>query len=117
MNETVDLQIFDLAQFRSRMMEDDDLMREVVQAMLEDTPFQIEELKKSAEAGDCEGSGRIGHRIKGGAANICCRNFEVIALKIELAGKAGRVDELNALVGEIEKSWKLLQTILANLWK
>lgn len=117
MNETVDLQVFDLTQFRERMMEDEDLMRDVIQAMLEDTPLQIEALRQSIASGDCEGSGKIGHRIKGGAANICCRNFELIALKIELAGKAGKVDELGSLISELEKSWKTLQTILGNLWQ
>jgi HPt (histidine-containing phosphotransfer) domain-containing protein len=108
---------FDLSEFSDRMMGDADLIREVIQAMLEDTPLQMEALKKSFVEGDLAAVGRFGHKIKGGAANLCCKEFETLSLYIERAGKEGRGNDLEQLIPDLEKSWLELQVILNNVWK
>lgn len=109
--------IFDFELFSERMMEDDELMAEVAIAMLEDTPVQIELLKKLVDERKLQEAGRAGHKIKGGASNLCCRELEESALMVEHAGKAEDEEKLLSSANLLYEAWERLEPVLQNRWK
>ncbi len=115
-DNTDDVQIFNQVEFRERMMDDPDLMREVIQAMIEDTPLQMNLLRQSFNSGDLQAAGRAGHKIKGGAANVCCNEFCRLALCVERAGKEADGIQLEQAITDLENSWQSLHLILTKFW-
>jgi HPt (histidine-containing phosphotransfer) domain-containing protein len=90
-------------------MGDEDLVREIVAGFLKDIPNQIGALHKHIGAGDAAAAGAQAHTIKGAAANVGGVALSVVALEMENAGKAGRLDSLAALVPELERQFDLLR--------
>ena len=109
--------IFDFELFSERMMEDEELMAEVAIAMIEDTPVQIELLKRLIDEGKFQDAGRAGHKIKGGASNLCCRELEEAALMVEHAGKTEDEGKLLASAGKLYEAWEKLEAVLQKKWK
>lgn len=108
--------VFDLESFRERMMDDEDLMKEVAVAMIEDTPQQIAILKQLLAEKNLPEAGKAGHKIKGGASNLCCGELERIAFLVEQAGKTGDQIRLQASAEELFSAWNRLEIILRQIW-
>jgi PAS domain S-box-containing protein len=102
--------VFDKAAMMKRLMDDEDLARTVVEGFLEDIPKQIAKLEAHLNAGDVQSAERQAHTIKGAAANVGAEALRAMALEIEKAGKAGRLDQIAALMPELELQFKLLRS-------
>jgi HPt (histidine-containing phosphotransfer) domain-containing protein len=81
--------VFDRAGVVTRLMDDEDLARTVVEGFLEDIPRQIEALRGYLDAGDADGSVRQAHTIKGASANVGGEALRAVALEMEKAAQAG----------------------------
>jgi len=114
---SLDKRVLDFELFRERMMEDDDLMREVAIAMIEDSPAQIDSLKRFLSDNNWIEAGKAGHKIKGGAANLCCRELEEAAFMVEQAGKAGDQGRLMAASELLFAAWARLEPVLRKIWQ
>ena len=99
--------IFDRSAFLSRVMEDEDLARKIIDGFLTDIPGQIDKLRMSCEQGDVESAIDRAHTIKGAAANVSALNLSAVALKMEKAGKRGQRDDLINLIPELERQFCL----------
>jgi PAS domain S-box-containing protein len=103
--KTIGVPIFDKESFTERMMNDDEMVREIVEIFLDDIPRQIEKLKVSLETGDAVTSERLAHSIKGAAANVSAELLREVAFHIEKAGKEGDLDTMSQSVHELEKQF------------
>ena len=83
------LPVFDKSGMMSRLMDDEELARMVVEGFLEDIPRQIAVLKTCLEAGDAAGTERQAHTIKGASANVGGERLREVVFEIEKAAKAG----------------------------
>jgi PAS domain S-box-containing protein len=101
--------VFDRRALSAMLANDEDVVREIVGYFLEDTPRQILALKEYADQGDAASAGGQAHAIKGAAGSVGGLALSALAAEIELAGKAGRLDEIVALVPELERQFALLQ--------
>ena len=81
--------VFDRTGLLSRLMDDEDLARTVVEGFLEDIPRQAAALRGHLDAGDAEGATRQAHTIKGASANVGGEAVRAAALEIEKAARAG----------------------------
>jgi two-component system, sensor histidine kinase and response regulator len=102
--------VFDRPALLARLMGDDELMKEIISGFLQDIPRQIQTLKKHIDRGDTESAGSQAHAIKGASANVGGLAMSATAFAIEKAGKAGRIEEISALVPELERQFALLET-------
>jgi len=95
--------VFDKQCMMHRMMDDQDLARDVILAFLEDIPMQIEYLRESLLTNDINASERISHSIKGAAANVSGNYLRDVALKMEHAGISLDIALLKSLLPELER--------------
>ncbi len=102
------LLIFDRAGMITRLMDDEKLARTVVEGFIEDIPLQIEALRGYLETGDAASAERQAHTIKGASANVGGERLRAAALEMEIAGKAGDMNAINACLVELETQFDLL---------
>jgi CheY-like chemotaxis protein/HPt (histidine-containing phosphotransfer) domain-containing protein len=102
------LLIFDRAGMMTRLMDNEKLARTVVEGFIEDIPLQIEALRGYLETGDAAGAERQAHTIKGASANVGGERLRAAALEMEIAGKAGDINTINACMAELEMQFDLL---------
>jgi signal transduction histidine kinase/CheY-like chemotaxis protein/HPt (histidine-containing phosphotransfer) domain-containing protein len=101
--------VFDRQALLNRLMGDEDLVREIVAGFVKDIPNQLGALHKHLGAGDATAAGLQAHTIKGAAANMGGMALSGVALEMEKAGKAGKLERLTALVPELERQFELLR--------
>ncbi|WP_442877386.1 response regulator [Desulfolutivibrio sp.] len=93
---------FDKAAMLCRMMDDEDLARQIVMAFLDDVPKRIRSLQENIQSGNCEAAERIAHCVKGASANVSAERLRAMASKIEQAGKTGNLSLLKTYSLDIE---------------
>ena len=101
--------VFDRAGVLTRLMDDEDLVRTVVEAFLEDIPRQIESLRRYLAAGEAEGALRQAHTIKGASANVGGESLRAAALEMEKAVKAGDLADVLARLPDLESRFARLK--------
>jgi len=109
--------VYDRAGFLARIMEDEELAREVEETFLEDIPLQLARLTEAAAAGDRNTVRRQAHKVKGAAANLGAGALREAAIRVEEAAAApGRWEmkellrRLFACYNEVAESIKSGQT-------
>ena len=90
--------VFDRAGMMTRVMDDEELAKEILAAFLEDIPQQIAALRTFLEAGDARGAERQAHTIKGASATVGGERLRAVAFEMEKAGRAG---DLRAAAGHL----------------
>ena len=97
-----------------RLDGDRELLEEIWDAYLEDTPKQMEILRHALDDGDMKLAERQAHSIKSASGSIGANNLREIASRAEQAGKAGDIalatshygtmkTEFDAVIAEISE--------------
>lgn len=102
------LMVFDRAALLDRLMGDEEIVAEIMEAFLTDMPQQIGALRNYLEVGDAAGAERQAHTIKGAAANVGGEVLAALASELEQAGKTG---DLERILSKLP----MLQTAFENL--
>ena len=102
--------IFDRAGMMERLMNDEDLVRMIVEGFLGDIPRQMEVLRGCLDAGDRLGAERQAHTIKGAAANVGGNDLCAVAFEIEKAAEAGDLKAAGEHLPELESAFDRLRT-------
>jgi HPt (histidine-containing phosphotransfer) domain-containing protein len=105
-NET-EVPVFDLNQLRNICMEDQELMRELVTALIDDASQQIPVLKDAVEQADSNRTARVAHYIEGACANVGAASMAAVLRNIETSAIAGNFSDcrtsLANLSAELQK--------------
>jgi HPt (histidine-containing phosphotransfer) domain-containing protein len=107
-------EVFDRAGFRSRLMDDEELMHEVTCEFLKDMPDQIAGLRDLAAHNDAHGAGLKAHLIKGAASNVGGEALRAVAFAIEKAGKAGDLPAITSKIEELEFQFERLRRAMTD---
>jgi PAS domain S-box-containing protein len=101
--------VFDWDGMVSRLMNDEDMAKEIVAIFLDDTPRQITVLKAHVDAGATAGAERQAHSIRGASLNVGGEALCAVATEMETAARAGdlagvraRMPELNTRFGRLK---------------
>lgn len=100
---------FDPRALKDRLFNDTDLIKEIADIFLEETPHHIKELKFFAEAKNAGGAQEAAHKIKGAAANMSAEYLQSIARNIELTLQRSQLDNVIRDIESLESSYKLLE--------
>ena len=114
-NESVP--IFDRPGIMSRMGDDEDLARKLVECFLDDIPKQILALRGYLEKGDSTSAERQAHTIKGASATLGGEALRAVALEIEKAGKAGEMEVIADRLPELDVQFDRLQEAMNDFLK
>jgi HPt (histidine-containing phosphotransfer) domain-containing protein len=90
-------------------MDDEELAREIIADFLGDMPKQMHTLAKYIDQDDAPLAGGQAHAIKGSAANVGAMALSAVAFEMEKAGREGRLQEIAALMPELERQFELLE--------
>ncbi|MCX5864814.1 MAG: ATP-binding protein [Deltaproteobacteria bacterium] len=98
--------VFDLQALTDRL--GTELSEKIIAIFLEDMPSQLTILKEYIDQAKLEEAGSQAHKIKGAALTVCGMAFGAVAFSMETAAKAGRLEELPALLPELDRQFALL---------
>jgi len=101
--------VFDYDDMASRLMGDVELMQSVAEIFCEDVVEQIASLKAAVETADMAKSTAVMHQIKGAASNVGGKSLSALALKMEQAGKAEKMAEIEQNVALLEQEFNVLK--------
>ncbi len=90
-------------------MNDRALAARILDGFLADFPSQLDNLRRLVEKGDAAGAGMQAHAIKGAASTVSASGLQAIALEMEGAGKAGRLDRVSELLPRAAEEFHELQ--------
>ena len=88
-----------LEEFRALMREAgvEEVVDEAIGAFLAETPLRLQNLEAAASGGDPEAVGQLAHAVKSASGAIHAHGLSEHALRLEMAGREGRTDEITAL--------------------
>ena len=90
----------------------DAFLKEIIGIFIHDTPVRIAELHKSRAAGDAVTFTRAAHSIKGSSSNVGAQELRAVAEKLEHQARQRGLDDVEALVAELEAAFIRTQEAL-----
>lgn len=90
--------IFDEDSLVRRLMGDRELASAVLKGFLEDVPIQLNNLRLRLDEADAAGARSVAHTLKGASATVSAQSLQALALAMEQAGMAGRLDRCGELL-------------------
>jgi HPt (histidine-containing phosphotransfer) domain-containing protein len=104
--------VFDRAAFLHRVMNDEELAREVIEGFLGDLPGQILLLKNSAAAGDARHVEQQAHKIRGASATVGGAALSALAATLEQAARTGDLGIISTRLAELDKQFEALKAAM-----
>ena len=108
------LAVFNHAAFMSRVMDDEDLARTVLDGFLGEIPGEITQLKNHIAAGNARLVEQQAHKIKGACATVGGEALRDVAWVMEQAGKSGDLNTARARVTDLDAQFDALRAALKN---
>ncbi len=106
------LPVFDYEDFLNRIDGDEELLHEVIEIFLEDTPRLMRIFHAAVQTGDPVAVERAAHTLKGAAANISARRLHALCQRIQQAIKQNEPDFLSTVPRLLEENFDLLEQAL-----
>jgi HPt (histidine-containing phosphotransfer) domain-containing protein len=96
-----------VAQLREVTLEDEDLMRELLAALIEDTERQMPLLVLAIRNTDGQQCARLAHYCKGACSNVGANAVATVLAELERSAKQGAMEEcsrqLDVLATEVDR--------------
>ncbi len=103
------ISVWDRSVLLERLMGDEELVAQLVEAALDDLPCQVRKLKDSLAAADITTSERQSHTIKGAAANMGAEPLRDIAERMEKAARQGDLESCREALPVLEQNFEQLR--------
>jgi HPt (histidine-containing phosphotransfer) domain-containing protein len=104
--------IFDEKELMDRVDNDTEFLEETIALLDEDCPALLEQIRTAAAARDAESLAKAAHALKGMLGNFCAEPAESAARALETIGRAGRLTEVEAAIGQVQDETGRLQEAL-----
>jgi HPt (histidine-containing phosphotransfer) domain-containing protein len=95
--------------------EDPEIIRDIVDAFLEDVPDRLAEITRGLADGDAELVRRAAHTLKGNCLTFGAFAFADACRELEETAKDGGLDAAGPMVAEIEGTWAAARPAIAAL--
>jgi HPt (histidine-containing phosphotransfer) domain-containing protein len=99
--------VLDREQLREVTLEDEDLMRQLLAALIEDTERQMPLLEMAIRNMDGQACARLAHYCKGACSNVGAQAAAAVLAELERHAKGGAMEEcgrqLAALATEVDR--------------
>lgn len=100
--------LFDHVGTMQRLGGDEQLLGDLIQFFMEDSPGLLERIKAAHQSGDAKQLERAAHSLKGLASNFGAQTLVHNALALELLGKAGDIHSAASFIGKLENGLEQL---------
>jgi PAS domain S-box-containing protein len=108
-------EILDESAFLARFEGEPELLRDVVNLFLDDCPKLLDGIRGAVERGDAGGLERAAHKLKGTVANFSARASYDAALRLEVMGREGHLEQAPESLGRLESALEELSPALLRL--
>ncbi len=96
-------------------MDDEKLMRDLLQALVEDTSTQIDRLKSALQRGDAEQCVRLAHYARGACANVGANTAASVFMEIERKARESELRSCTASLIALAEAMERLRAKVASL--
>ena len=100
-------EIFDRDDFLARVINNDELGRQVLSIFIENSSGVISNIETAIERGDHQEITLLAHTLKGSANNVGAKRVGNIAFRIERLCKRKKIDEARELLKRLKEEFKL----------
>lgn len=107
--------VLDRAVALERVGGDSELLQEMAQLFLEEYPSQLEAVRAAVQARDPKALERSAHSLKGSVGNFGAAAAQDAALRLELLGRRGDLQEVDQALGCLESALSSLQPEMQSL--
>ena len=104
-----------MEQLKTITMDDEELMREILVILIDDTSRQLKALARAVENANAQETARLAHYSKGACANVGATDTAGILREIELKAKAGDLAGCGESLVSLEEEFERLQEAAAEL--
>jgi CheY-like chemotaxis protein len=111
----VNQEILDESTLRARFGGEPELLRDVVSLYLEDSPNLIDGIRGAVERSDARALEWAAHKLKGTVANFAARAAYDAALRMEIMGRGGHLEQAAEALERLESALAELKPALLNL--
>jgi HPt (histidine-containing phosphotransfer) domain-containing protein len=108
-------EILNEATLFARFEGEPELLKDVVQLFLDDCPKMLFGVRGAAERGDAQEMERAAHKIKGSVANFAATAAYDAALRLEMMGREGHLDQAAEALAQLESALEELKPVLLDL--
>lgn len=109
MNDKPHLDEEALAELRDVMEDEFDIL---IQTYITDSRERIEALHQALSGNDQDAFAKTAHSFKGSSINIGASRLGDLCLKVEKAGREGRLDDARALLPEVEAEFLTVRKLM-----
>jgi two-component system sensor histidine kinase/response regulator len=106
-------EVFDRQELVARVEGDEQLIAEMIEAFLADTPAVRAALSQASHAGDLREMKRLGHMLKGSAATLGAHALKATAADLERAGQAEDITQAQASATAVDHECDRLMRCLS----
>jgi PAS domain S-box-containing protein len=104
--------VLDEALLMSRVDNDPQLLRDLVDLFVEDCPRRVDELRVALDRKDAKAVERAAHALKGCTSNLAAQTASEVAHKLESLARAGDLADAESLLQELECQLERLKPAL-----
>lgn len=108
------MNVLDMNQLRNITLEDEDLMKEIVQALVDDASTQIRLLSDAFQRADAIECARLAHSARGACGNVGAVSLATIFSSVERQAKAGNLSRCAPEIQRLPQELELLRTQVAS---
>ena len=92
-----------------RLLDDEDLAKNIQDGFIADIPKQIQALKAFLESGDASGVELVANTIKGASAYVGGERLRAVSFEMENAAKAHDLTAASSFMNELERQFDRLK--------
>jgi HPt (histidine-containing phosphotransfer) domain-containing protein len=115
MSPSLSAPVLDRKQLRQVTLDDENLMREILETLIDDTSLQIGRLNRAIASADSAECVRVAHYAKGACASAGAISAAALLRRIEGVAAQGDFSACRASLGELEKELNKLRTAAKDL--
>ena len=108
--------VLNMIEIRDRLMNSDELVTQVIDIFIQDTPARLVRLGESLASGDMADATLQSHSIKGAASTVSADRVCQVALDMEKACRAGKdADKVMSLLPALEREFEALRLFVRKM--
>jgi CheY-like chemotaxis protein len=111
----VDVDVFDLAALEARVEDDQELLAEMIELHLNNSPQLLVEIESAVTMHHGGNLVRSGHTLKGVLKNMCAARSAQAAQKVEAIGSSGKWDLADSALADLTSELELLRLALTDV--
>jgi HPt (histidine-containing phosphotransfer) domain-containing protein len=113
----IETAIFDLAALKDRVENDMELLDEMIELYLSNSPQLLNDIEDAVAAHDCEKINRAAHTLKGVLKNMCANACAEAALRLENMAKTGDLGKAEKMLADVQFESQRLESHLTVVGK